>query len=133
MINYYKILDIEYGCSNIVIKKAYRKKAVKYHPDKNPGDKIAEEKFKEATEAYQILKDENKRKEYDIAAGMVFFRKEKKQPDVEIKTTVDIQNEQMRTGKPSVVIDSNGEVYVDISRMGQNMGVNIDFFKNFFG
>ena len=47
------------------IKKAYRKKAIQYHPDKNPGDKEAEEKFKEAAEAYEVLSDENKRARYD--------------------------------------------------------------------
>ena len=47
------------------IKKAYRKKAIQYHPDKNPGDATAEEKFKEAAEAYEVLSDENKRARYD--------------------------------------------------------------------
>ena len=52
--DYYKILGVERGASADEIKKAYRKLAVKYHPDKNPDDKAAEDKFKEVTEAYTI-------------------------------------------------------------------------------
>lgn len=63
--DYYEILGIERNASDDDIKKAYRKLAIKYHPDKNPGDKTAEEKFKEATEAYEILKDPQKRTQYD--------------------------------------------------------------------
>ena len=53
--DYYKILGVERGATQDAIKKAYRKLAVKYHPDKNPGNKEAEEKFKEISEAYQVL------------------------------------------------------------------------------
>lgn len=63
--DYYEILGIDRNASEDDIKKAYRKLAIKYHPDKNPGDKTAEEKFKEATEAYEILKDAQKRAQYD--------------------------------------------------------------------
>lgn len=63
--DYYEVLGIEKGASADEIKKAYRKLAVKYHPDKNPGDTEAENKFKEATEAYEILSDSNKRAQYD--------------------------------------------------------------------
>jgi preprotein translocase subunit Sec63 len=59
--DYYQILGINRDAGEDEIKKAYRKLAVKYHPDKNPGDKSAEESFKEATEAYEILKDPQKR------------------------------------------------------------------------
>ncbi len=61
----YEILGLEKSASADEIKKAYRKLAVKYHPDRNPGDKEAEEKFREATEAYEILSDEKKRPLYD--------------------------------------------------------------------
>jgi molecular chaperone DnaJ len=63
--DYYEVLGIQKGASKDDIKKAYRKLAVQYHPDKNPGSKEAEDKFKEATEAYEILADEQKRAAYD--------------------------------------------------------------------
>jgi molecular chaperone DnaJ len=63
--DYYEVLGIEKGTPADEIKKAYRKMAVKYHPDKNPGDKAAEEKFKELGEAYEILSDPQKRAAYD--------------------------------------------------------------------
>lgn len=63
--DYYEVLGVEKGASAEEIKKAYRKAAMKYHPDRNPGDKEAEEKFKEAGEAYEVLSDDDKRARYD--------------------------------------------------------------------
>jgi DnaJ-class molecular chaperone len=63
--DYYKILNVSRGASADEIKKAFRKLARKYHPDVNPGDKKAEEKFKEINEAYEVLSDADKRKKYD--------------------------------------------------------------------
>ena len=63
--DYYEVLGVDKSASQDDIKKAYRKLAVKYHPDRNPGDKAAEEKFKEATEAYEVLSDDKKRPLYD--------------------------------------------------------------------
>lgn len=63
--DYYEILGVEKNASAAEIKKAYRKVAIKFHPDKNPDDKEAEEKFKEAAEAYEILSDEQKKARYD--------------------------------------------------------------------
>ncbi len=63
--DYYKILGLEKTASAADIKKAFRKLAVKYHPDKNPGDKKAEEKFKEINEANEVLSDPEKKKKYD--------------------------------------------------------------------
>ncbi len=65
MRDYYDILNVVKNSSADEIKKAYRKVAMKYHPDKNPGDQEAEQKFKEAAEAYSILKDDSKRAKYD--------------------------------------------------------------------
>ncbi len=63
--DYYEILEVPRNASQEEIKKAYRKQALKYHPDRNPGNKEAEEKFKEAAEAYEVLSDEQKRARYD--------------------------------------------------------------------
>ena len=63
--DYYEVLGVEKGASAEEIKKAYRKNAMKYHPDRNPGDKEAEEKFKELGEAYEVLSDDDKRSRYD--------------------------------------------------------------------
>lgn len=63
--DYYKVLGVGKDASGDDIKKAYRKLAVKYHPDKNPGNKEAEEKFKKMSEAYAVLSDQEKRKQYD--------------------------------------------------------------------
>ena len=63
--DYYEVLGVEKNADADAIKKAYRKAAIKFHPDKNPGDKEAEEKFKEAAEAYDVLSNEDKRARYD--------------------------------------------------------------------
>ena len=63
--DYYEVLGVDKSATPEEIKKAYRKKAIQYHPDKNPGDKVAEEKFKEAAEAYDVLSNPDKRSRYD--------------------------------------------------------------------
>lgn len=70
--DYYDILGVNKGSSASEIKKAYRKKAVKFHPDKNPDDKKAEEKFKEAAEAYEVLSDGDKKARYDQYGHQAF-------------------------------------------------------------
>src|SRR5512140_81037 len=73
--DYYEILGIEKGTTDEEIKKSYRKLAVKYHPDKNPGDKTAEEKFKELGEAYEVLSEPQKRAAYDQYGHAAFGRR----------------------------------------------------------
>ena len=63
--DYYDILGVGKTAAADDIKRAYRKLALQFHPDKNPGDKAAEEKFKEAAEAYEVLSDSDKRRRYD--------------------------------------------------------------------
>ncbi len=63
--DYYEVLGVERGASEDDVRKAYRKIAFQHHPDRNPGDKAAEQKFKEATEAYEVLRDAEKRARYD--------------------------------------------------------------------
>ncbi|MDO4396176.1 MAG: DnaJ domain-containing protein, partial [Clostridia bacterium] len=63
--DYYEVLGLQKGASEDEIKKAFRKMAMKYHPDRNPGDKEAEEKFKEVNEAYSVLSDPDNKSKYD--------------------------------------------------------------------
>ena len=63
--DYYEVLGVDKNATPEQIKKAYRKKAIEFHPDRNPGNKEAEEKFKEAAEAYDVLSDEKKKQLYD--------------------------------------------------------------------
>ena len=72
--DYYNILGVSKTSSDSEIKKSYRKLAMKYHPDKNPGDKEAEKKFKEATNAYEVLKDPQKKAAYDQYGHDAFER-----------------------------------------------------------
>src|SRR5882762_8411670 len=73
--DYYEVLGVERIAATEEIKKAYRKLAVKYHPDKNPGDKLAEDQFKELGEAYEVLCDPQKRASYDQYGHAAFDRR----------------------------------------------------------
>ena len=64
--DYYEVLGVDKKVDDPTLKKAYRKLAIKYHPDKNPNDKKAEEKFKEVAEAYDVLSNKEKRQNYDM-------------------------------------------------------------------
>jgi DnaJ-class molecular chaperone len=79
--DYYDLLGVQKTSSEDDIKKAYRKLALKFHPDRNPGDKQAEEHFKEINEAYAVLSDKDKRKEYDTY-GMSGFQQKYTQEDI---------------------------------------------------
>lgn len=104
--DYYKILEVEKGASQDEIKKAYRKLALKYHPDRNKDDKAAEESFKEVGEAYAVLSDTEKRKQYDTF-GSTDFRQRYSQEDI-----------------------FQGS---DISDILREMGLGGDFFSRFSG
>ncbi len=79
--DYYEILGVQKSASEEDVKKAYRKLALKFHPDRNPGNKQAEEQFKEINEAYAVLSDKDKRKEYDTY-GMGGFQQRYTQEDI---------------------------------------------------
>src|SRR5271157_2477327 len=67
--NYYEALDIDRSASEDDIKKAFRQMSLKYHPDRNPGDQAAENKYKEITEAFSVLSDSNKKSAYDFGSN----------------------------------------------------------------
>ena len=79
--DYYKVLGVDKKASGDELKKAYRKLALKYHPDKNPDDKQAEEKFKKISEAYAVLGDTEKRKQYDSFGSQEAFNRNFSQED----------------------------------------------------
>ena len=79
--DYYKILGVDKKASEEEIKKVYRKLAMKYHPDRNKGDKKAEEKFKGISEAYAVLSDKEKRQQYDTV-GSTGFQQRYSQEDI---------------------------------------------------
>lgn len=79
--DYYKVLGVNKSASDEEIKKAYRKLAMKYHPDKNKGDKSSEEKFKQLSEAYAVLSDKEKRHQYD-QFGANGFRQRYSEEDI---------------------------------------------------
>ncbi len=121
--DYYKILGVENSATAAEIKKAYRKLAMLYHPDKNPGDKSSEEKFKEIVEAYEVLKDTEKRKTFDDFIG------NKRRNEQRKKT----QNTQKETYTSSKITDDDifNEVYNDLFGKERTKGFS-DFFKQFF-
>ncbi|MFO7448115.1 MAG: J domain-containing protein [Ignavibacteriaceae bacterium] len=123
--DYYKILGVNKSSTQDEIRKAYRKLAVKYHPDKNPDNKQAEEKFKEMSEAYEVLKDPEKRKKYDmLGANWKQYQNAGPQTGAGGDWFRDFQNTQQGGGFQF----SGG--FEDI--FGKGGGFS-DFFQNFFG
>ena len=111
--DYYKILNVSKGASQDEVKKAFRKLAIKHHPDKNPGDKKAEEKFKEINEANEVLGDAEKRKKYD-ELGNNWKYYEQQQGD-------QFKRQRQQTGRQQ-------------HDFGQGFGGEFsDFFESFFG
>lgn len=98
--NYYDILEIPDDANENDIKTAYHKQAVKFHPDKNPDDKKAEEKFREATEAYENLKDDTKRKKYD---GKFIKRKKTKQGS-NLKVSINVNRMELIQGIRKIIV-----------------------------
>ncbi|MBI5944852.1 MAG: DnaJ domain-containing protein [Chloroflexi bacterium] len=117
--DYYKILGVERKASADEIRTAYRKLAMKYHPDKNPGDKKAEDKFKEINEAYQVLSDEQKRARYDqLGSAYTDFRSSGGRPGDFRWDDWFQQNSQQRGGNTDDVFGGGGFS---------------DFFRTIFG
>ena len=124
--NYYKILKVSQQASTEEIKKAYRQLALQFHPDRNPGDKAAEERFKEISEAYGVLVDPEKRKHYDFISQSPF--EAGKRPDfsyTQEEIFLDIFNNPMAS-----------EVFSELGREFSRMGLRFDerfFDRLFFG
>ena len=120
--DYYKTLGLDKQATADDIKKAYRKLAKKYHPDKNPNDKVAEEKFKEVSEAYEVLKDPEKRKKYDtLGANWKHYQHAGGNPDDWFRNF-----HQGRQGGSYQFSGSFNDLF-------GNIGGFSDFFESFFG
>jgi curved DNA-binding protein len=123
--DYYKILGVEKDATQEEIKKAYRKLALKYHPDRNPDNKQAEEKFKEITEANEVLSDPEKRKKYDqLGANWKYYQ----QPGTGGPGMDDFFSQFGGTGGRSSYQYSG-----DLGDLFGNIGGFSDFFESFFG
>src|SRR3990172_879617 len=121
--DYYKILGVSRGTSQDEIKKAYRKLALQYHPDRNPNNKAAEEKFKEANEAYQVLSDPEKRAHYDQLGSAYSQWQQRGAPG-------GFNWGQWSTGGPG---DVHVEYSGDMDELFGQMGGFSDFFQQIFG
>ncbi len=118
--DYYKILGVERNASEEEIKRAYRKLALKYHPDKNPDDKKAEERFKEINEAYDVLGDPTKRSKYDqLGSSYRAWERMGGQPG-------GFDWSQWASGTP-------GGVRIEVGDLGDLFGGFSDFFNTIFG
>jgi curved DNA-binding protein len=124
--DYYKILGVEKSATQDEIKKAYRKLAMKYHPDRNAGNKSAEEKFKEITEANEVLSDPEKRKKYDtLGANWKQYQHTGEQGFDDFFTNFGAGRKQ-----PGSSYEFNGNINDIFGGMGGGFS---DFFESFFG
>jgi len=125
--DYYKILGVDKNATQEEIKRAYRKLAMKYHPDRNPGDKSAEEKFKEITEANEVLSDPEKRKKYDmLGANWKNYQHTGRGFD-------DFFSQYGGARRSKSNGSSSFEFSTDFSDLFGNLGGFSDFFESFFG
>src|SRR5512141_559683 len=126
--DYYKALGVERSASADDVRKAYRKLAMQYHPDRNPGDKQAEEKFKEINEAYQVLSDPQKRARFDqLGSAYSNWQQRGGSPN-------DFDWSQWFTGQPGQP-GASGGTRVDYGDLNDLFGQDIffDFFRSVFG
>lgn len=127
--DYYKILGVEKSASADDIKKAYRKLALKWHPDRNPNNKVAEETFKKISEAYAVLSDQDKRNNYDMFGSAEQFRQQYSQED--IFRNVDLDEILRNLGFGSFR-KSGTRTFRPTSRGGNYSDMNGDPFASFF-
>jgi curved DNA-binding protein len=123
--DYYKILGVERSASADDVRKAYHKLAMQYHPDRNPGDKHAEEQFKDINEAYQVLSDQQKRARYDqLGSAYSNWQQRGGSPG-------DFDWSQWFTGQPG----APGNVHVEYGNLSDLFGQDVfsDFFRSIFG
>ena len=123
--DYYKILGVERSASADQVRKAYHKLAMQYHPDRNPGDKHAEERFKDINEAYQVLSDQQKRARYDqLGSAYSNWQQRGGSPG-------DFDWSQWFTGQPGAA----GNVHVEYGNLNDLFGQDVfsDFFRSIFG
>jgi curved DNA-binding protein len=123
--DYYKVLGVDKKATTAEIKKAYRKLAMKYHPDRNPGDKGSEDKFKEINEANEVLSDPEKRSRYDqISNSYSSWQQAGGSPGS--FSWEDVFGGSYRGGQTRVEVNDLGDMFGE-------MGGFSDFFKTFFG
>jgi len=123
--DYYKILGVERSASADEVRKAYHKLAMQYHPDRNPGDKHSEERFKDINEAYQVLSDQQKRARYDqLGSAYSNWQQGGGSPG-------DFDWSQWFTGQPG----ARGNVHVEYGNLNDLFGQDVfsDFFRSIFG